>query len=277
MKNLLIRTVTGAAFVIVVIGSSLWNYWAFVTVFGVFTIFGIWEFYLLLNQKGIKSNRIFGILITITFYIITALSTAKVIDKYAAIFYSIAFAVSFIIFFTELFRKSDNPFLNIASTFLGIIYLAVPFSLLIVMSDFGAGMFGLFTFPIIYFFMIWINDIFAYLAGIAIGRHRLFERVSPKKSWEGAIGGLIFTIILAIILSHFYEILSLVEWLGLAVIIVVFGNFGDLTESMLKRSVGCKDSGKFFPGHGGILDRFDSMLLSAPFVFVYMEIILLIK
>jgi phosphatidate cytidylyltransferase len=176
-----------------------------------------------------------------------------------------------------LYKRSATPFQNIAYTYLGIIYLAIPFSLLILMINFGKGNFGVFTFPVFYFFMIWANDTFAYLVGSAIGKHRLFERISPKKSWEGAIGGLFFTFVLAFILSQFYSFLSVPQWLELAAIIVVFGNFGDLAESMFKRSIDCKDSGKFFPGHGGILDRFDSVLLSAPFVFIYLQIILTFK
>ncbi len=135
---------------------------------------------------------------------------------------------------------------------------------------------GLFTFPVLYFFILWTYDTFAYLAGIKFGRNRLLERISPKKSWEGAIGGIIFSFILTYILSGFYGFISLYQWLGLTAIIVVFGTLGDLAESMLKRSLNCKDSGNFFPGHGGILDRFDSVLLSAPFVFVYLKIIELI-
>jgi phosphatidate cytidylyltransferase len=273
MNNFFIRTITAAIFVSVIIGAAIWDFRVFAAVFGVFTCFGTWELYKLLSNNGSKPFKIFGTFIALTIYTITVLFIAGLIDKHIALYYFIASAFSFLVFFAELFKRSDTPFLNIAYTYIGIIYLSIPFSLLIVMTDYGKASLGTCTFPLFYFFMIWANDTFAYLVGSVIGKHRLFERISPRKSWEGAIGGLFFTIILAVILSHFYSFLPLQHWLGLAVIIVVTGNFGDLTESMLKRSVGFKDSGKFFPGHGGILDRFDSLLLSAPFVFIYMEII----
>ena len=277
MNNFLIRTLTGAVFVIAVVGSAIWNYWAFAAVFAVFTAFGTWESYKLFGKNGSKPFKIFGTLIALALYAITVLIVGGVVHKHTTSFYYFALALSFLVFFIELYKRSDTPFLNIAYTYLGIIYLAIPFSLLIMMADFGKECFGIFTFPVIYFFMIWTNDTLAYLVGSAIGKHKLFERISPKKTWEGAIGGLIFTLILAVILSHFYEFFNLIQWLGLAVIVVVFGNFGDLVESMLKRSIEYKDSGKFFPGHGGILDRFDSLLLSAPFVFIYIQIILNFK
>jgi phosphatidate cytidylyltransferase len=277
MSNFLTRTLTGAVFVILVIGTAIWNVWAFTAVFAMFTVCGIWEFFLLVSKTGIKPFRIYGTAIAFSVYAITALAATGLIGPFAPLCYLIVFSISFLFFFAELYLRSATPFHNIAYTFLGIIYLAIPFSMLIAMVNVGYGSFGIFTFPVFYFFMIWANDTFAYLVGSAIGKHRLFERISPKKSWEGAIGGLFFTFILAFIFSRIHNYFTLPQWLGLAAVIVVFGNFGDLAESMFKRSIGVKDSGKFFPGHGGILDRFDSVLLSAPFVFVYLQIILIFK
>jgi len=154
-----------------------------------------------------------------------------------------------------------------------LLYISIPFIILVSFNKYAEGSCGIFTFPVLYFFMLWANDTFAYLTGMKFGKHKLFERISPKKTWEGSAGGLIFTMILAVVFSVYFKFLTLPEWLGLAGIIVVFGTYGDLAESMLKRSMDCKDSGKFLPGHGGILDRFDSVLLSAPFVFVYLRIL----
>lgn len=276
MSNFLIRTITGFLFVIVVVGSAIWNFWAFAAVFGVFVIFGLWEFYCLISRKNILPHKFLGTFIGVSFYTISIFNIYGIGVKYTEILYLLIFITSGFVFFIELYKKSETPFQNIACTFLGIIYIAIPFSLLVMLNNYATGAFGIFTFPVLFFFMLWANDTFAYLVGMAIGKHRLFERISPKKTWEGAAGGLFFTLILAVIYSIYFDFLKLPTWLGLAVIIVVLGNYGDLTESMLKRSVDTKDSGKFFPGHGGILDRFDSVLLSVPVVFLYLKIIDLI-
>lgn len=276
MNNFLTRTITGSVFVIVVVGSAIWNFWAFAAVFGVFVVFGTWEFYNLVSRKNILPQKLLGTFIAFTLYTVSILNISGVCSKYTEILFLMIFAGSGFIFLLELFKKSEAPFQNIAFTFLGIIYIAIPFSLLVILNDYAEGNCGIFTFPVLYFLMLWANDTFAYLVGMAIGKHRLFERISPKKTWEGAAGGFVFTLILAFVFSIYFNFLTLPEWLGLAGIIVVFGTYGDLAESMLKRSVDCKDSGKFFPGHGGILDRFDSVLLSAPFVFVYLRILELV-
>lgn len=125
-----------------------------------------------------------------------------------------------------------------------------------------------------FFIVIWTNDTFAYLSGMFIGRHKFFERISPKKTWEGTAGGLVFGLAAGYILSLFFDDFSLSEWLGYALTIIIFGTFGDLFESLIKRTLGLKDSGNIMPGHGGILDRFDSILLAAPFAFIYIVFVL---
>jgi phosphatidate cytidylyltransferase len=273
LNNFITRTITAALFVIIIVGSAIWNFWAFAAVFGVFLIFGILEFYNMLARKNIMPQKIYGVVIGFLLYTVSILLDAEIFTIYNGILFLLIFIAFCIVFFNELYRKSEIPFQNIAFTFLGTIYITVPFIFLMSMHSFAKGNCGIFTFPVLYFFMLWANDTFAYLVGITIGKHKLFERISPKKTWEGSAGGLVFTMILAFVFSIYFKFLTLPEWLGLAVIIVVFGTYGDLVESMLKRSVGCKDSGKFFPGHGGILDRFDSVLLSVPFVFVYLLIL----
>ncbi|MFA4852752.1 MAG: phosphatidate cytidylyltransferase [Bacteroidales bacterium] len=272
MNNFLTRTITGALFVFVVVGSALWNYWAFASVIGLFMILGLWEFYDIINRKGICSDRIAGTIIGLAIFIITVLHNSDIINiKTTNILYFSLFSASILVFFAELYGRSKYPFRNIANTFLGIIYIAIPFSLLISLTCFSEEDTENPAFPIFYFFILWTYDTFAYLIGMKFGKHKLFERISPQKSWEGVIGGLLFAFILATVFSEYYFFLSWLQWLILALIIVIFGTFGDLTESMLKRSMDCKDSGTFFPGHGGILDRFDSVLLSVPFVFIYIE------
>jgi phosphatidate cytidylyltransferase len=173
----------------------------------------------------------------------------------------------------ELYRKNDRAFDNLATTFYGIIYIAVPFSLL-----------NLLVFPVesLYtpellagiFILIMLNDTAAFLVGVPLGRHRLFERISPKKSWEGTIGGGVAVIIAAFFINGIFPILVRTEWIIVAFIVVIFGVYGDLVESLLKRRLGIKDSGSLLPGHGGILDRVDAWLFVIPVVWVYLNFIL---
>ena len=125
-----------------------------------------------------------------------------------------------------------------------------------------------------FFIVIWGNDTFAYLSGMAFGKHKLLERVSPKKTWEGTFGGALFSFIAVIVLSLFFKELNAFEWIGFALTIIIFGTFGDLFESLIKRTLGLKDSGNIMPGHGGILDRFDSILMAAPFAYIYIVFVL---
>ncbi len=210
--------------------------------------------------------------------------------------YFIIFIPILVLFFiNELYLYHKRPFTSLAYSLLGIIYIAVPYSLLsyfvfrtnINVSDIDDITNNehiinqsIFYSPTIhytpylllgFFILIWIYDTFAYLIGILIGKHRLFERISPKKSWEGAIGGAIFTLGFSVLFPYFLPILLWYQWLILAVLIVIFATYGDLIESLFKRSLNIKDSGKILPGHGGILDRFDSVLIASPIVFIYLQ------
>jgi phosphatidate cytidylyltransferase len=182
--------------------------------------------------------------------------------------------LSFSVFIFELFRNKQNPLQNIATTLLGLFYIALPLSLLVFIPNISLEN-GVFKKGLLlgFFILIWTNDTFAYLIGVKFGKNKLFERVSPKKSWEGSFGGFLFSIIVAYILSLFFIDLNTMEWIGMAIIIVVFGSIGDLIESLFKRSLNIKDSGNILPGHGGILDRLDAVLIAAPFVFFYLLLI----
>jgi phosphatidate cytidylyltransferase len=147
-------------------------------------------------------------------------------------------------------------------------FIALPFSLLSYIF-FINGFQPLILLAV--FVTIWVNDTGAYLVGVTLGKHRLFERISPKKSWEGFFGGAFFALISAYVFSLFIKDLSLIQWLIFSEIIVIFGTFGDLAESLLKRTLNMKDSGNVIPGHGGLLDRFDSMLLAAPAVYLFLS------
>ena len=174
----------------------------------------------------------------------------------------------FIIFILELYRKSANPFKNIAFTILGIVYVALPFSLLNYLVVYS----GTYSYELLFgfFFILWANDSGAYIIGSAIGKRKLFPRISPGKSWEGSIGGAITSYGVAFIISKWYTSVNLIDWMVIATILVIIGTLGDLVESLFKRSINVKDSGTLLPGHGGILDRFDSLIIATPFVFSYL-------
>ena len=172
-------------------------------------------------------------------------------------------------FFVELFRKSDTPIQNIAVTHLGTAYVALPmaFAYLIPMVSDVSGQGWNPAVALAYIFIVWANDVLAYLTGITFGRHRLCERLSPKKSWEGFFGGVAGAVVMGA-LAAWYMDADIALWCVVGAVTALSGVGGDLVESMFKRSVNVKDSGRILPGHGGFLDRFDAMLLSAPPVFI---------
>lgn len=268
MNNFFSRTITGILFVILIVGSILLSQYLFASLFLVITILGILEFNNLVEKDNIKPQKIIGIIVGSALFVSSALFALNLIDGSILL---LNIPLFFVIFIIELFRKTEKPFTNIAYTLLGIIYVALPFSLLNFFFTPGSTTGDEYHPAILlgFFLLIWMNDTTAYLIGIWLGKHRFFERISPKKSWEGFIGGTIFTLILAYILSIYFDEFNLLQWLIITIIVVVFGVLGDLVESIFKRSINCKDSGTIFPGHGGILDRFDSVLLATPFVFTY--------
>jgi phosphatidate cytidylyltransferase len=170
----------------------------------------------------------------------------------------------------ELYRKRGVASRNIAYSFHAILYVALPFTLLAYLPYrvVGAWSPGIVILP---FLLVWVNDTFAYLFGVAFGRHKLFPRVSPNKSWEGAIGGGVATLATGACIAPFIEGVTRVDTLVIAAIVVPFAIYGDLVESLFKRDAGVKDSGRILPGHGGLLDRLDAVLFAIPVVFVYLE------
>lgn len=269
MKSLLKRTLTGGLFVGAVIASIFLGHIAFSILFFVITLIGLHEFYSNLSKNGINVQTISGIIIGALIFSIV--SVVSILNNHFALLFLILPLV-FSIFIIELYRKKENPFTNIGYTILGVVYIAIPFSLLNFLSN---PLFedNTYTYSLVLsiFILTWTNDTFAYLTGVTIGKHRLFERHSPKKSWEGFIGGILFSLIAAYLLYRFMPSnLTIIDWLVFAFIISVIGTLGDLVESMFKRSIGIKDSGNLLPGHGGILDRFDGILIAVPFLFCYL-------
>jgi phosphatidate cytidylyltransferase len=269
LKDIYIRTLTGIFFVVAIFGSVLLHPLAFFGVTLFFVFISLNEFLLLQKIKGgQKENFIyyfFGLLI----YILVGLMGLGFVDVSFALFLLLLFPFTFVV---ELFRKEHST-KRIGSYFTAWLYISVPFGLLVSLYNipqregfFPGIIIGLFT-------IIWSSDVFAYLVGSMIGKTKLFERISPKKSWEGSIGGLVFALLAAYILSLIYTDFTLIQWMGMAVIVVLTGSIGDLVESMLKRIAGVKDTGTLLPGHGGVLDRFDATIFATPFVFVYINLI----
>jgi phosphatidate cytidylyltransferase len=270
LKTFLIRSASALVFGLIMIGSLLLSAWIFSAVMFVVTILALREFYSLEGWKALNPDKYTGLFCGILLYI-----SVFIIFFFPKLFYIslILMAIAFIaVFITELFRLRENPFNRIALTLLGLIYVALPLALLNGFFFIHFNPIPVTTIVLLYFILIWTNDTMAYITGMLLGRHPLYKAVSPKKTIEGSLGGLVFTLAGAWIISRYNTDLSMLSWLGFALLVVVFGTLGDLIESMMKRSMKIKDSGNIMPGHGGLLDRFDAVLYSAPPIFVYLYI-----
>ena len=241
MKNLAVRTLSGIVLAAVVLGAVAWSPWSFGALLLLLLVGGMHEFYALAEARGDCPQRLIGMV------------TGAVL-----------FAVNF------AFLSGSAGAAGV--TLLGICYVALPLTLMAYIPFVGRYAWNPWT-MLFFVFIIWANDVFAYLVGMAFGRHRLFERLSPKKSWEGFFGGVAGALVMGYVASRCMGEAWWV-WIGLALVAAVTGVLGDLVESMFKRAAGVKDSGTIIPGHGGILDRFDAMLLAAPFVVVYLWFVL---
>lgn len=275
-KNFIKRTLTGVLFVAVLVGGLLYSAATYTLLFALITGLAVWEFGTLINQSGraVINRPICGLGGVYLFLAVTGFSEnmfgGEVFVPYLLILIYLLVA--------ELYLRRPNPMNNWAYTMMSQLYVALPFALLSVLYFYPVQVMqgGAFTvavtpvLPLSVFIFLWASDSGAYLVGSLIGKHRLFERISPKKSWEGSIGGGVLALLAAWVLWYFFPIVTLWQWMGMALVVVVFGTWGDLVESLLKRQLGIKDSGNILPGHGGILDRFDSAMLAIPAVVVYL-------
>lgn len=270
MNNFYKRSITGILFVLVLGGAILFHAVTFFALIVIIVALGIVEFYKLMDSTPVRTNKVLGLTVGLLLLTLTCLYSIGVAD--VAWFWIVVPVISSV-FIAELYRKQEHPFQNIAITLFGVLYVAVPFSLLVNIGFPQQSITGYQPRLIIgLFFLLWANDTGAYVTGITMGKHPMFSRISPKKSWEGFAGGLFFTLLVAFIISRYFIALQVIDWIIIAIIVCIFGVWGDLIESMLKRSLNIKDSGNILPGHGGILDRFDSILFSAPIVFVYLQL-----
>ena len=274
MKNNFIqRAVTGVLFVIVLVGCILYSPLSFGILFTIISVLSVHEFAQLVSKSSeVSINK------TITAlggaYLFLALMSFCTQQSVGARVFLPYLGLLLYMMITELYLKKKNPTGNWAYSMLSQLYVALPFALLNVLAFQNSPETGSVTYnpilPLSIFVFIWLSDTGAYCVGSLIGKHRLFERISPKKSWEGSIGGGIFSIASSLGFAHFFPFMPGWQWVGLAIVVVIFGTWGDLTESLMKCQLGIKDSGNILPGHGGMLDRFDSALMAIPAAVVYL-------
>ena len=289
MKNLITRTIFGILFVVVMVGGMVWRPDTFILLFAVITGMTVWEFTSLLNQrKDIQVNRFISTVAAVYLHLATAAWCVGMADGFIAYVPYVITMVYLLV--SELYLKQPNPIVNWACTMLAQMYIAMPFAMVNILAfrinNTGEPAYN-WMLPLSIFIFLWTNDTGAYCTGSLFGRHKLFPRVSPGKSWEGSIGGAILVVAAAAAIAWFDNVevadkdmppalLSMTVWIGLGLVVVVFGTWGDLVESLFKRTLGIKDSGNILPGHGGMLDRFDSSLLAIPMAVVYLYTISLL-
>ena len=273
IKNLCLRTATGIAFVAVLVGGILWSNVTFTLLFAVVTGLSVREFCQVVNRRAdVQTNAVICTVAGI--YLFLAVSGFCSNLTPSGVFIPYLLSVVYLLV-SELYLKSEHALNNWAYTMMGQMYVALPFASLNILAyqpeasySIGVAYAGMLPFSV--FVFLWASDSGAYCFGSLFGRHKLFPRISPNKSWEGSVGGGLVAVAASQIFACFEPSLGRWEWLGLSLTVVIFGTWGDLVESLLKRQLRIKDSGNILPGHGGMLDRFDSSLLAIPASVIYL-------
>jgi phosphatidate cytidylyltransferase len=281
-RNLVIRAITGAFFVVLMVAGILYSCLSMTILFAIITGMTIWEYTGLINQSDkIIVNRFISTAAGVYLYLAFAGYCSGFVSSAAFIPYLLTIVYLFI---SELYTKNENAINDWAYTMLAQMYIALPLSMTNVLAFLGTNDGSTEHAPILpmsIFIFLWTNDTGAYCSGSLFGKHKLFPRISPGKSWEGSIGGSIFVIIAANLVYFLWasnlenngtilSTMNITHWIGLGLVVVVFGTWGDLVESLFKRTLGIKDSGNILPGHGGMLDRFDSSLMAIPAATIYL-------
>ena len=274
MKNFIVRTITGIIFVAAIVSCFL-NPIAMVVLFALVTGLTVWEFTGIVNEHVAATtlNRIICTVAGVWFFLAMFGFCWGIVNS--AVFLVYLFTIMYLVI-SELYLKHENPINNWAYTMLSQMYIAMPLSLINVLAFMGSAdgeVHYNYVLPLSVFVFLWVNDSGAYCCGALLGRHKLFPRVSPGKSWEGSIGGAVLVVVVAYVISQLLGTsspLTALEWMGLGLVVVIFGTWGDLVESLFKRTLGIKDSGNILPGHGGMLDRFDSSLMAFPAAAIYL-------
>ena len=275
MKNIILRSISGSVYVALIVCAILFgSFWGFPALMCVFVAAGIFEFQKMTLDDFYESPRILlvDLIIGISLPALVVADIDPVLQALLLMFMSCMLILRFV---AQLYSHSKNPVRHIGVSILSIIYVAVPLTIASVIGVNSPQIL------LLMFVMVWLNDTGAFLVGSAIGSHRLFERLSPKKSWEGFFGGLAFSIAAgyiakALFPDAFYGLSG--NMLGLmGAVVSVMSTWGDLFESMIKRHSGVKDSGSIIPGHGGILDRIDSLLFVAPALMLFLTMVALLE
>jgi phosphatidate cytidylyltransferase len=268
-SNLGQRAITAAVGALIVVSASIYSDWTYFIVFAAILAFSQMEFYKLTGLDGMLPLRSFGTFLGLMIFTLTfMIEKERLPNEYLYLI----FPIVSLTFFIKLYKKTDKkPFTGVAYTYLGIFYVALPFSLLN-LAVFSVDKIYHYEILIGCLLILWASDTGAYFAGTKFGKTKLFERVSPKKSWEGFLGGAFAAIAVSFILSQNFRVIEDWKWLVISGIIIIAGTYGDLIESLFKRSIEIKDSGNHLPGHGGFMDRFDGLLLSAPFITAFLKI-----
>ena len=279
MKNLITRSITGVIFVTAIVVCFM-RPEAMILLFALVTGLTVWEYTGIVNGiENVCVNRFLATVAAVYFFLGMAGFCAGIVPSAVFIPYLLTVVYMFI---AELYTKAPNPINNWAYTMLSQMYIALPFAMVNVLAFRGVGNGVVYNYlaPLSIFVFLWTNDTGAYLSGSLFGKHKLFPRVSPGKSWEGSIGGGLLVLLVAALVGMYQNsdmhetatelILTVPQWMGLGLVVVFFGTWGDLVESLFKRTIGIKDSGNILPGHGGMLDRFDSSLMSFPAAVIYL-------
>lgn len=262
------RAITALFFVAAMLSSFFLGPYFFAVFYLALASACLYEFYTMFELTDSRPNKWLGLVLGVIAFFVAINQTFGWIEG-PLIALLLLFAP--LVFLDQLFRKNPTPFTGVAHTLLGWIYVMVPFFCFFSIAFNGDSF--VWELPLGFMFLLWANDTGAYLTGRAFGKNKLFERISPGKTWEGFVGGILSAILVAVSLSNYTEVMPLWQWIAIAVIVGGIGTLGDLTESMLKRSLHVKDSGNLLPGHGGLLDRFDGLLLAAPAVYVFLYLI----
>ncbi|WP_308223564.1 phosphatidate cytidylyltransferase [Prevotella sp.] len=279
MKNLITRSITGVIFVTAIVVCFM-RPEAMILLFALVTGLTVWEYTGIVNGiENVCVNRFLATVAAVYFFLGMAGFCAGIVPSAVFIPYLLTVVYMFI---AELYTKAPNPINNWAYTMLSQMYIALPFAMVNVLAFRGVGNGVVYNYlaPLSIFVFLWTNDTGAYLSGSLFGKHKLFPRVSPGKSWEGSIGGGLLVLLVAALVGMYQNsdmhetatelILTVPQWMGLGLVVVFFGTWGDLVESLFKRTIGIKDSGNILPGHGGMLDRFDSSLMAFPAAVIYL-------
>ena len=273
MKNFILRTLTAIAIVAIQVACTYFSPFSLAGLFMLFTALTVNEFIKIVSQKGeVAVSR--PIVIMGSCYLFFAFWINSLTRNESLILFIPYLGFLMYHYIKELYSDHENPIANLGIIMLSQLSVVLPLSLINVLAftqfDCYTAHADFYAIPLSMYVFIWVNDTGAYLSGITLGKHKLFPRISPKKSWEGSIGGALATTASALLIARIFPFMSVAQWIGMALVVVVFGTFGDLTESMMKRHLDIKDSGRILPGHGGILDRLDSMLLAIPAVVIYL-------